>query len=176
MVSLPFHKSLCGLHDYDGKSPETYDRVGWRGAGRTREDIHTAVMSTCWGGQPFPLACYSADQGQAGDQIKVLVWGELGPGAREAAWGHVGERIRPQPRWRTCGLALLQDKVRKRSRTRSRSQGSEAPISLLENVKAGGSFNWNKTFGFHMVTTCHVLYTNQDPPFLEGKHSYFSYD
>lgn len=140
---------------------------------RTRGHTHSSHESSCWGGQPFPLACYSADQGQAGDQIKVLVWGELGPGAREAAWGHVGEHIRPQPRWRTCGLVLLQDKVRKRSCTRSKSQGSEAPVCLLENVKAGGSFNWNKTFGYHMVTTCHVLYAKQEPSFLKGKRVFF---
>lgn len=80
---------------------------------------HTAVMSTCWGGQPFPLACYSADQGQAGDQIKVLVWGELGPGAREAAWG----MCTPTPGEGQWG-ALLQDKVKKRSCARNRPRAS----------------------------------------------------
>lgn len=75
-------------------------RAAWTGRD-TDERTHTPVMSTCWGGQPFPLACYSADQGQAGGQIKVLVLGELGPGAREAAWGGVCEHTRPRPRWRT---------------------------------------------------------------------------
>lgn len=89
----PHTRTSCGFssfnkvppHDKDGKSPATQNRAG--AEAQDTDKTHTAVMSTCWGGQPFPLACYSADQGQAGDQIKVLVWGELGPGAREAAWG-----------------------------------------------------------------------------------------
>lgn len=108
-------------HNEDGKSLATQNKAS--AEAQDTDKRHTAVMSTCWGGQPFPLACYSADQGQAGDQIKVLVWGELGPGAREAAWGMCAH-THPKPRWRASGLALLQDKVKKRSRTRNRTQAS----------------------------------------------------
>lgn len=66
-------------------NPSRYNTTGWRETDARMGRRHS-IMSTCWGGQPLPLACYFADQGQAGDQIKVLVLGELGPGAREAAW------------------------------------------------------------------------------------------
>lgn len=118
-------RTSCGFSAFNTSSPWVLTiRVGkasntkqsrCRGTGHGRVDtavtgtghgrVNTAVTSTCWGGQPSPLACYSADQGQAGDQIKVLVWGELGPGAREAAWevdAHTSET-----QWRASRLALL---------------------------------------------------------------------
>lgn len=90
-------------HNEDGKSLATQNKAS--AEVQDTDKRHTAVMSTCWGGQPFPLACYSADQGQAGDQIKVLVWGELGPGAREAAWGmcaHIRNPGEGQVGWHCC--------------------------------------------------------------------------
>lgn len=143
-----------GPHNKDGKRPATQNKAGMRD--RTQTCGHTAVMSTCWGGQPFPLACDSADQGQAGDQIKVLVWGELGPGAREAAWGmdaHTSETQVKGIGWHCCRTGS------KRGAAPDTGPGLQACRWLLENVKAGGSFNWNKIFCCHRLPG-HVLYAN----------------
>lgn len=142
--------------------PAKYNVTGWRQADTQTRGRHAAVRSTCWGGQPLPLACYFADQGQAGDQIKVLVLGELGPGAREQHEGlcantHTCNRGQGQVGWSVC-------------RTRS-----ETGVKALRALGKGAleAVFLEKTSRCGMITTSYTT-ANEEPSYMEGQTFLFS--
>lgn len=71
---LAYHQApSLAAHDTDGKTPSK----GWQDSDRARHCGHEHVL----GRTATPTAWCCTDQGQAGDHIKALVLGELGPGA-----------------------------------------------------------------------------------------------